>query len=89
MLTKRTLGGLFGYSSPNSKIREKVPPSQGVSSGPKITACHTMMLDSSGAALMPEGGSLVIFLKSRTRRWRAEVDMGARAGAWRFSNGGP
>jgi hypothetical protein len=54
-----------------------------VSSGPKITACHTMMLLSSGAALMPWGGSLVIFLKSRTSRWRAEVDMlGAGGKGW-------
>jgi hypothetical protein len=75
LLTKRTFGGLLGYSSPNSKISEKVPPSQGVSSGPKITACQTMMLLSSGAALIPGAGSFVTRLKSRTRRWRAEVDI--------------
>jgi hypothetical protein len=42
-------------------------------------ACHTMMLLSSGVALMPCGGSLVIFLKSRMRR-SARGGAGQRAG---------
>lgn len=53
LLMNRILGGLLGYSSVNSIIKLNVPPSQGVSSGPKITACHTRMFESVGVALMP------------------------------------
>jgi len=87
------LGGLFGYSSPNSSFyraikgekdkifpcdaptRRKVPPSQGVSSGPNITAFHNMILLSQGAPLIPEGGSFCNLLKSRISLLRAGVDI--------------
>lgn len=87
------MGGLFGYSSPNSSFyraikgekgkifslvtptRRKVPPSQGVSSGPNITAFHSMILLSQGAPLIPEGGSFCNLLKSRISLLRAGVDM--------------
>ena len=42
---------------------------------PQIIACHTIMLLSSGSPLTPAGGSFFSFLKSRSRRRRAEVDM--------------
>lgn len=55
--TKRTVGGLFGYSSVNSIVSLKVPSSNGVSCGPKITAFQIMMLLSVGAPDTPVGGS--------------------------------
>lgn len=55
--TKRTVGGLFGYSSVNSIVSLNVPSSKGVSCGPKITAFHIMMLLSVGAPDTPVGGS--------------------------------
>ena len=44
------------------------PPSQGVSSGPKMTAFQDMMLSGLGEPLMPWGGSCCSLLKSRIRR---------------------
>lgn len=55
--TNRTVGGLFGYSSVNSMVNLKVPSSNGVSCGPKITAFHIIMLLSVGAPETPVGGS--------------------------------
>lgn len=77
------------YSSVNSKRSWNVPPSQGVSSGPNMTACQLRTLLSKGAAWIPEGGSAWRRLKSLQRnemamldktthlmsRLRAEVDM--------------
>lgn len=56
-LTNRTVGGLLGYSSVNSIVSLKVPSSNGVSCGPKMTAFHIIMLLSVGAPLTPVGGS--------------------------------
>lgn len=39
------------------KLSWVVPPSQGVSSGPKMTAFQCIMLEGLGEALMPSGGS--------------------------------
>lgn len=73
--TKRTVGGLFGYSSVNSIVSLKVPSSNGVSCGPNITAFQIMMLLSVGAPETPVGGSSWSLLKSRIRRLRAGVDI--------------
>jgi hypothetical protein len=48
---------LFGYSSVNSIVNLKVPSSNGVSCGPKITAFHIIILLSVGAPETPVGGS--------------------------------
>jgi len=74
-VTNFTVGALFGYSSVNCNVSLNVPPSQGVSSGPNITACQSMMFDSVGAPEIPVGGSDCRRLKSRTRRFRAGVDI--------------
>lgn len=37
--------------------KNHAPPSQGVSSGPKMTACQNMILSFVGVPLMPGGGS--------------------------------
>lgn len=63
--TKRTVGGLFGYSSVNSIVSLKVPSSNGVSCGPKITAFQIMMLLSVGAPDTPVGGSSCSLHKRR------------------------
>lgn len=55
--TKRTVGGLLGYSSVNSIVSLNVPSSKGVSWGPKITAFHIIILLSVGAPETPVGGS--------------------------------
>lgn len=73
--TKRTVGGLLGYSSVNSIVSLNVPSSNGVPSGPKMTAFHTMMLFSDGAPLTPAGGSSCSLLKSLMRRRLAGVDI--------------
>lgn len=73
--TKRTVGGLLGYSSVNSIVSLKVPSSNGVSCGPKITAFQIMMLLSVGAPETPVGGSSWSLLKSLMRRLRAGVDI--------------
>lgn len=52
-----------------------VPPSNAVSSGPKITACHFMMSSSVGLALTPGGASFSILLKSRNKRRLDGVDI--------------
>merc|ERR1712000_278319 len=81
LVTKVTVGGLLGYSSVKVSVRRNVPPSHKVSSGPKMTACHCMMLSSPGEALTPAGGSCWMRLKSRSRRRREGVDMrGRRSG---------
>jgi hypothetical protein len=74
-LTNRTVGGLLGYSSVNSIVSLKVPSSNGVSCGPKMTAFHIIMLLSVGAPLTPVGGSSCNRLKSLMRRRRAGVDI--------------
>lgn len=56
-VTNLTVGGLLGYSSVNSMVSLKVPSSNGVSCGPKMTAFHIIMLLSVGAPLTPVGGS--------------------------------
>ena len=73
-----TVGALFGYSSVNCSVSLNVPPSHGVSSGPNMTACQSMIFDSVGAPEIPVGGSDCSRLKSRTRRLRAGVDMMSR-----------
>jgi hypothetical protein len=73
LVTNFTTGALFGYSSLNAIVNLNVPPSHGVPSGPKITACHAMMFDSLGVPLIPAGGSVCKRLKSRIRRFLAGV----------------
>jgi hypothetical protein len=54
LVVKRTLGGLSGYWSQKVMRKLKMPPSHGVSVGPKIVAAHTKIFSSlSGAALAP------------------------------------
>ena len=54
LVVKRTLGGLSGYWSQKVIRKLKMPPSHGVSAGPKIVAAHTNIFSSlSGAALAP------------------------------------
>lgn len=66
---KRTRGGLSGYCSVNVIRIEKMPPSNGVSSGPTIVAPHTIRLSSPrGLALTPSGGDCFIALRSDIRR---------------------
>mmetsp|Transcript_8507 Transcript_8507/g.38698 ORF Transcript_8507/g.38698 Transcript_8507/m.38698 type:complete len:215 (+) Transcript_8507:1130-1774(+) len=61
----RTLGGFSGYCSPNVIRSENTPPSQAVSSGPKIVALQTNRLSSLwGLALHPSGGSVLMALRS-------------------------
>ena len=48
------MGGLLGYSSVNSMVSLKVPSSNGVSCGPKMTAFHNMILLSLGAPDTPK-----------------------------------
>ena len=53
-VVKRTFGGLSGYWSQKVMRKLNIPPSHGVSDGPKIVAAHTKMFSSlSGAALAP------------------------------------
>lgn len=53
-VVKRTLGGLSGYWSQKVMRKLKMPPSHGVSDGPKMVAAHTKIFSSpSGAALAP------------------------------------
>ena len=68
------VGALFGYDSSKERTRRKVPSSNGVSAGPKMTAFHSSRLSGHGAPLTPAGGSADRRLKSRTRRLRAGVD---------------
>jgi hypothetical protein len=54
LVVNRTLGGLSGYWSQKVMRKLKMPPSHGVSDGPKIVAAHTKIFSSlSGAALAP------------------------------------
>jgi len=73
--TKRTVGGLLGYSSVNSIVNLNVPSSKGVSCGPKITAFHIIILLSVGAPETPVGGSSWSLLKSLINRRLAGVDI--------------
>ena len=73
--TNLTTGALLGYSSENWRVTLKVPPSHGVSSGPKMTPCQLRMSSSSGVAQMPAGGSVTKRLKSRISLLRAGVVM--------------
>ena len=73
--TNLTTGALLGYSSENWRVTLKVPPSHGVSSGPKMTPCQLRMSSSSGVAQMPAGGSVTRRLKSRINLLRAGVVM--------------
>lgn len=73
--TNLTTGALLGYSSENWRVTLKVPPSHGVSSGPKMTPCQLRMSSSSGVAQMPAGGSVTRRLKSRISLLRAGVVM--------------
>ena len=68
--TKRTVGGLFGYSSVNSIVSLNVPSSNGVSWGPKITAFHIIILLSVGAPETPVGGSSWSLKKSKKKNVR-------------------
>ena len=53
-VVKRTFGGLSGYWSQKVMRKLNIPPSHGVSAGPKIVAAHTKIFSSlSGAALAP------------------------------------
>lgn len=70
-----TEGGLLGYSSEKESVSLKVPPSQGVLSGPKITACHTRMFDSEGVAATPTGGSCFSRFMSLISLFLAGVDI--------------
>uniref|UniRef100_A0A1I8I777 Annexin n=1 Tax=Macrostomum lignano TaxID=282301 RepID=A0A1I8I777_9PLAT len=70
-----TAGGLFGYSSVKVMLSLNTPPSNAVSSGPRMTAFHTMMFSSVGQAPTPGGGSFCIICRSFIRRRRAAVDM--------------
>jgi hypothetical protein len=45
-------------SHKDSSLIPRLVPSQGVSSGPKMTACHSMIFVSMGAPVTPEGGSV-------------------------------
>jgi hypothetical protein len=69
-----------------------VPPSHGVSSGPKITAFHSMMLFSVGVPLMPLGGSFCVPpLRGQcqmSERKRVEATGAASLGAAVYGTGG-
>lgn len=78
--TKRTVGGLLGYSSVNSIVNLNVPSSNGVSCGPKITAFHIIILLSVGAPETPVGGSSwSLQLQNRNREfhfnWTNEMNI--------------
>ena len=68
-----TMGGLLGYSSLKASDSRKVPSSNGVSLGPKMTAFHCRILFSVGAPDTPAGGSSCSRLKSRISRRLAAV----------------
>lgn len=71
---KRTRGGLSGYCSGNVSLIEKMPPSQGVSSGPKMVPPQTCRFSSPrGLALTPSGGFCFIVFRSLISR-RLEAD---------------
>lgn len=72
--TKRTVGGLLGYSSVNSMVNLNVPSSNGVSCGPNITAFHIMILLSVGAPETPVGGSSwsLQINKTTENNWKKE-----------------
>ena len=74
LLKNLTVGGLFGYDSSKVSKSLKVPSSNGVSDGPKITAFHTSRLSAQGAPDMPPGGSEDNRLKSRINLRLAGVD---------------
>jgi hypothetical protein len=58
-----------GSEVEDGALLQHPPPSQGVSSGPKITAFHSMMLSGLGEPFTPCGGSCWSRLKSRIKRW--------------------
>lgn len=59
-----TLGGLIGQSGGNRRIKQKKPPSYGVSKEPVIRAWTRVISESSGATRIPGGGSLQIAIMS-------------------------
>ena len=62
---KRTRGGLSGYCSVKVILSEKMPPSHGVSSGPKTVPPQTSRLSSPiGLAETPSGGCCFIVRRS-------------------------
>ena len=67
-----TFGAMLGYSSVNERDRVKVPPSHTVPAGPKMMACHSKILLSTGVPLIPSGGSVLSVIKSFFRRRFAE-----------------
>ena len=80
LLVNRTRGGFAGYPSQNVIRRLKIPPSQGVSSGPNTLADHMRRFSSEqGLALQPSGGELEIAFKSDINR--REVALGRAATA--------
>lgn len=76
-MRKDIFGGLSGYSSVNSRSSVATRSSHSVSSGPTMTACHFMMLLSTGSSLsmMPSCSSVRMRFTSFMRRRRAFVDM--------------
>lgn len=78
LLVKRTRGGFAGYPSQKVIRRLKMPPSQGVSSGPKMLADHMRRFSSEhGLALQPSGGEWEIAFRSDNKR--SEVALGRTA----------
>lgn len=54
LVSNFTVGALRGYSSVNDNDNLKTPPSQWVSSGPKMIAFQSKMLSSYGIAVIPD-----------------------------------
>jgi hypothetical protein len=81
---KRTRGGLSGYCSVKVILSEKMPPSHGVSSGPKTVPPQTSRLSSPiGLAETPSGGCCFIVRRSDLHRSSAGVRFGGKCGVGR------
>ena len=78
-LVKRTRGGLSGYCSVNVRRMEKMPPSHGVSSGPKTDPDHTYRFSSPGLALTPSGGFCFMVFRSDISRSELALEFMAAA----------
>lgn len=65
----------MGYCSSNWMTSLNVPSSKGVFSGPIMTAFQRIMSFARGTADIPAVGSCWTRLKSRIRRFRADVDI--------------
>ena len=54
------VGALLGYDSSKESTRRKVPSSNGVSAGPKMTAFHSSKLSGHGAPLTLPAGIIAL-----------------------------